>query len=61
MTPAPRPDIQCFVGAEEAIYAAMRVMLTPADHAIVVVPNYQAAETLPLEICAVTGVPLFAR
>ena len=51
-------DIQCFVGAEEAIYAAMRVMLTPTDHAIVVVPNYQAAETLPLEICAVTGVPL---
>ncbi|PVA09573.1 aminotransferase [Pelagivirga sediminicola] len=51
-------DIQCFVGIEEGIYAAMRVMLTPADHAIVIVPNYQAAETLPLEICEVTGVAL---
>lgn len=51
-------DIQCFAGAEEGIYAAMRVLLEPSDHAIVVVPNYQAAESLPLEICAVTGVPL---
>lgn len=50
--------IQCFVGAEEAIYAAMRVMLTPSDHAIVIVPNYQAAETLPLGICDVTGIAL---
>lgn len=47
-----------FSGAEEGIYAAMRVLLEPTDHAIVVVPNYQAAETLPLDICAVTGVPL---
>ena len=51
-------DILCFAGAEEGIYAAMRVMLAPDDHVIVVVPNYQAAETLPLDICAVTGVPL---
>jgi aspartate/methionine/tyrosine aminotransferase len=36
----------------------MRVLLSPADHVIVVVPNYQAAETLPLDICATTGVPL---
>lgn len=53
-------NIQCFVGIEEGIYAAMRVMLTVDDHAIVVVPNYQAAETLPLAICATTGVPLLA-
>ena len=53
-------DIQCFVGIEEGIYAAMRVMLEPGDHAIVVVPNYQAAETLPLDICEVSGVPLLA-
>jgi len=53
-------DIQCFVGIEEGIYAAMRVLLSPQDHAIVVVPNYQAAETVPLDICAVTGVPLHA-
>ena len=51
-------DILCFSGAEEGVYAAMRVILSPGDHAIVVVPNYQAAETIPLSICDVTGVPL---
>ncbi|MEM7170423.1 MAG: pyridoxal phosphate-dependent aminotransferase [Pseudomonadota bacterium] len=51
-------DILCFAGAEEGIYAAMRVMLSANDHVIVAVPNYQAAETLPLDICEVTGVPL---
>lgn len=51
-------DILCFAGAEEGIYAAMRVLLEPHDHAIVVTPNYQAAETVPLSICEVTGVPL---
>ena len=53
-------NIQCFVGIEEGIYAAMRVMLSADDHAIVIVPNYQAAETLPLAICETTGVPLLA-
>ena len=54
-------NILCFAGAEEGIYAAMRVLLNKEDHAIVVVPNYQAAETLPLEICEVTGVALHAN
>ncbi len=53
-------NILCFAGAEEGVYAAMRVLLSKDDHAIVVVPNYQAAETLPLEICDVTGVALDA-
>lgn len=53
-------NILCFAGAEEGIYTAMRTMLTPEDHAIVVVPNYQAAETLPLDICDVTGIALDA-
>ncbi len=48
----------CFAGAEEAIYVAMKVLLRPGDHAIVITPNYQAAETVPLGICEVTGVPL---
>ncbi len=53
------PDnILCFAGAEEGVYAAMRVLLDGDDHAIVVVPNYQAAETVPLDICEVSGVPL---
>ncbi|MCF6219879.1 MAG: aminotransferase class I/II-fold pyridoxal phosphate-dependent enzyme [Robiginitomaculum sp.] len=51
-------NILCFAGAEEGVYAAMRVFLGKDDHAIVIVPNYQAAETLPLNICAVTGVAL---
>ncbi len=54
-------NILCFAGAEEGVYAAMRVLLEPQDHAIVVVPNYQAAETIPLSICAVTGVQLDAQ
>lgn len=53
-------DVLCFAGAEEGVYVAMRVLLKPGDHAIVVVPNYQAAETLPLQICEVTGVALDA-
>ncbi len=51
-------DILCFAGAEEGIYIAMRVLLGRNDHAIITVPNYQAAETLPLDICKVSGVPL---
>ena len=51
-------DVLCFAGAEEAIYLAMQVLLTPPDHAVVLTPNYQAAETIPLALCEVTGVPL---
>jgi aspartate/methionine/tyrosine aminotransferase len=51
----------CFAGAEEAIYTSMRVLLTRGDHAIVITPNYQAAETVPLGLCEVTGVPLDAE
>ncbi len=53
-------NILCFAGAEEGVYTAMRVLLQKDDHAIVVVPNYQAAETLPIEICEVSGVALDA-
>jgi aspartate/methionine/tyrosine aminotransferase len=53
-------DILCFAGAEEGVYIAMRVLLGKNDHAIVVVPNYQAAETIPMDICAVSGVALNA-
>ncbi|MEP6547122.1 MAG: aminotransferase class I/II-fold pyridoxal phosphate-dependent enzyme [Gammaproteobacteria bacterium] len=54
-----RPEhLLCFAGAEEAIYVAMQVLLSANDHAIVITPNYQAAETVPLSICEVSGVPL---
>jgi aspartate/methionine/tyrosine aminotransferase len=51
-------DVLCFAGAEEAIYLAMQVLLNPGDHAVVLTPNYQAAETLPLALTEVTGVAL---
>ncbi|WP_421850154.1 aminotransferase class I/II-fold pyridoxal phosphate-dependent enzyme [Novosphingobium sp.] len=53
-------QLLCFAGAEEGIYVAMRVLLGPEDHCIVITPNYQAAETIPLSICTVTGVALAA-
>ena len=51
-------DVICFAGAEEALFLAMQVLLDGDDHAIVITPNYQAAETVPLSICQVTGVAL---
>jgi aspartate/methionine/tyrosine aminotransferase len=51
-------DVLCFAGAEEGLYLAMNVLLAAGDHAVVVTPNYQAAETVPLALCEVTGVAL---
>ena len=34
------------------------MILDKDSHAIVVTPNYQSHETLPLAICSATGVPL---
>lgn len=47
-----------FAGAQEAIFVAMHALLTPADHAIIVTPNYQSAETVPASICAISAVAL---
>ncbi len=51
-------DILCFAGASEGIFAANTVLLDEDSHAIVVTPNYQSHETLPVAICEATGVPL---
>ena len=51
-------EILCFAGACEGIFAANSVILDMDSHAIVVTPNYQSHETLPLAICEATGVPL---
>ncbi len=51
-------NILCFAGASEGIFAANRVLLEADSHAIVVTPNYQSHESLPLAICEATGVPL---
>ncbi|MCP3921931.1 MAG: aminotransferase class I/II-fold pyridoxal phosphate-dependent enzyme [Desulfobacterales bacterium] len=51
-------NILCFAGAEEGIYCAMSALLDSSDHAIVFYPNYQSSETIPMELCDVTGIPL---
>jgi aspartate/methionine/tyrosine aminotransferase len=51
-------DVLCFAGASEGIFAANSVILDPDSHAIVVTPNYQSHETLPVAICKATGIPL---
>lgn len=51
-------DVLCFAGAEEGVYAFYRAALDEGSHAIVVTPNYQSAESVPLAICDVTGVAL---
>lgn len=53
-------DVMTFAGAEEGLYCAMHAVLDSASHAIVLVPNYQAMESIPLSICEVTGVALDA-
>lgn len=54
-------DVLCFAGAEEGVYCLYRTLLGPGDHAIVVTPNYQSAETVPLSLCATDGVALDER
>lgn len=51
-------EILCFAGASEGIFAANTVLLEKDSHAIVVTPNYQSHETLPVAICSATGIPL---
>lgn len=47
-----------FAGAQEALYLISRVLLDPDDHAVIITPNYQSAETMPATICQATGVAL---
>ena len=51
-------DVLCFAGAEEGLYCAMHALLGADDHAIVLVPNYQSAESIPRSLCEVSGVAL---
>jgi len=51
-------DILCLAGAGEGLYMVARVLLNADDHVIVPTPNYQSAETVPLSVCSVTGVPM---
>ena len=51
-------DLALFGGAQEVIFATVNTLLAAGDHAIVVVPGYQSAETLTLARCPATGVLL---
>ncbi len=51
-------SIRCCTGAQEGIFTVTQALLGAGDHAIVVTPNYQSAESIPAGICAVTGVSL---
>ena len=51
-------NILCLAGAGEGLYMVAKILLDKDDHAIVPTPNYQSAETMPLSLCEVTGLPL---
>lgn len=51
-------NILCLAGAGEGLYMVAKTLLTKDDHAIVPTPNYQSAETVPLSVCEVTGLPM---
>ncbi len=53
-------DLVCFAGAQESLYAVLHALLSPDDHAVIVLPGYQSVETLALGLCAVSGVALDA-
>ena len=53
------PDhVLCFAGAQEGIACAVQTLLEPGDHAVIVTPAYQAAESIALSLGSVTGVAL---
>ncbi len=45
-------EIGTFAGAEEALFAAMNMIVRPKDHVIVLSPCYQSLRTLPIELGA---------
>lgn len=51
-------QVLCLAGAGEGLYMLAKVLLGAQDHVIVPTPNYQSAESVPLSVCEVTGVPL---
>lgn len=53
-------DVLVFAGPGEGLTSTFRALLGRDDHAVVVIPNYQSAETVPAALCDTTGVPLRA-
>lgn len=53
-------DIFTFAGAEEGVYCALRVLIEPGDHVIVVDPCYQSLATLP-KTCGADVTPIHLK
>lgn len=51
-------NILCFAGAEEGIYCALKTILHPTDHAIVLTPCYQSLKSLPQSLCSISTLDL---
>lgn len=51
-------NVLCFAGAEEGIYCALKTILSPTDHAIVVTPCYQSLKSIPDSLCATSSIDL---
>lgn len=50
--------VLCCAGAQEALACVTAVLLTPADHAVVILPIYQPSEEAVMARCAASGVSL---
>ena len=56
-TLAPENVVVC-AGAQEALSCVVRALLTPDDHAVVILPIYPPSERTVTAACEATGVPL---
>ena len=51
-------DVLCCAGAQEALACIVGSLLTPQDHAVIVLPIYQPSEEAVTALCPATGVVL---
>ena len=51
-------DVLCCAGAQEAVTCLARAVLSPDDHAIIVLPIYQPSEHAVTALCPTTGIAL---
>ena len=51
-------DIVCCAGAQEAMACVARALLSPGDHAVMVLPIYQPLERTVTDRARATGIPL---
>ena len=54
-------DVLCCAGAQEALSCIAAALLSPGDHAVIVLPIYQPSERAITSLCDATGVVLTAQ